>query len=245
MLGNTLIPTLAGIQAQAQGWRWAYYTFGIVLTALTLIFVFSFEETSYIPISDGERPSSSSNMTSTMQLPPNASVLAKFVKTETSGSGTVDTEQANVNVEVVPPMKSYQQRLRFLSPSPVSLWQSFLSPWKMATMPHVLYTAIQCANSVAFLVLISSINPIVFSAPPYNFGPAGVGLMLVGPFVGNAVGSLYGGFFGDWLVVRMARRNGGIFEPEFRLYVLPLPVLMIGAGMVIYGVSLDRVGPSN
>ncbi|KAI9167927.1 putative MFS-type transporter [Paramyrothecium foliicola] len=238
MLGNTLIPTIAGVQAQAQGWRWAYTTVGIVLTVLTFVFVFMFEETSYVPVSVGQRANPSSNNEQAAKTSLEKNELSQVMRAETIESRTGDAErQDNASM---PPLNSYRQRHRLISPRPVSLWKCFLSPWKSAMMPHVLYTAIQAANAVAFLVLISSINPIVFSAPPYNFNTAGVGLMQVGPFIGNALGSLYGGIFGDWLVVRMARRNHGVFEPEFRLYVLPLPALMMGAGMVVYGVSLDR-----
>ncbi|KAJ0295373.1 hypothetical protein COL516b_012637 [Colletotrichum fioriniae] len=109
----------------------------------------------------------------------------------------------------------------------------------MALFPHVLFSAIQCANAVAFLVALTSLNSIVFAAPPYNFNTAGVGLMLIGPFVGNMIGSLYGGIFGDYVVVRLARKNRGIFEPEMRLYVLLLPAWIMGAGMIIFGVTAD------
>lgn len=81
----------------------------------------------------------------------------------------------------------------------------------------------------------------VFSAPPYNFTTTGVGLMSLGPFVGNVLGSLYGGVLGDWIVVKLAKRNTGIFEPEMRLYILLLPALLIGAGLIMFGITADKV----
>lgn len=65
--------------------------------------------------------------------------------------------------------------------------------------------------------------------------------MSLGPFVGNMFGSLYGGLLGDWVVVRLAKRNKGIFEPEMRLYILLLPALLMGAGLILFGVSADKV----
>ncbi|WAO95106.1 MFS domain-containing protein [Fusarium falciforme] len=101
-------------------------------------------------------------------------------------------------------------------------------------------TGIQCANCVLFLVLLSTINSIAFSRPPYNFNTTKVGLMLLGSFVGNMIVSIYGGWLGDSLIVRLALRNGGIFEPEMRLYILGLPALSMGAELVVYGMTVDR-----
>lgn len=86
-----------------------------------------------------------------------------------------------------------------------------------------------------------SIVSIVFSQPPYSFTTAGIGYMTLGPFVGNLFGSIYGGPFSDWVIVKLARRNGGIFEPEMRLYPLALPVVMMVGGIIMFGTTADRV----
>lgn len=65
--------------------------------------------------------------------------------------------------------------------------------------------------------------------------------MSLGPFVGNFLGSVYGGVLGDWVVVKLAKRNRGIFEPEMRLYILLLPALLMGGGLVFFGISADNV----
>ncbi|UNI16979.1 hypothetical protein JDV02_003361 [Purpureocillium takamizusanense] len=110
----------------------------------------------------------------------------------------------------------------------------------MAVFPHVLFAALQCANVITFLVYLTNVTSIVFSTPPYNFSTAGVGLMFVGPFVGNMIGSAYGGLLGDMVVVRLARKNNGMFEPEMRLYILILPAILMGAGLMVFGITADR-----
>lgn len=241
MLGNTLIPTIAGVQAESQGWRWSYYTVAIVLSILTVIFLFFFEETKYVPVCVGQASKTSARSLDAQDMDIlKANPEAKVADT-VEGDAVSQVASRTAGAAEPPTLNSYRQRMRLVTSTPEPLWGAFVTPFKTASLPHIMFTAIQCANAIFFLVLLSSVSPIVFSGPPYNFGTAGVGLMLVGPFIGNLIGSLYGGIFGDWLAVRLAKRNNGIFEPEFRLYVLALPAVLMGAGLVVYGVTLDRV----
>lgn len=50
--------------------------------------------------------------------------------------------------------------------------------------------------------------------------------MSIGPFCASCIGALVTAPLLDWIAVRLARKNKGIFEPEFRL-VLLLPMLII------------------
>ncbi|KAF4873536.1 putative MFS-type transporter [Colletotrichum siamense] len=242
MIGNFLAPTLAGVQAASMGWRWAYYTVGIILTILFLLFLFFFEETKYVPVSVGVSTVGNPDLQETQNK-------LREARSNTTASHPANDKQLpdkyeDQDIEQVspqsPPPNKYRQRMRFSTPTEESLLSTYIAPFKMAVFPHVVFSAIQCANAVAFLVLLTSINSIVFAAPPYNFSTAGVGLMLIGPFIGNMIGSIYGGVFGDRIVVRLARKNRGIFEPEMRLYVLFVPALLMGVGVVIFGITADR-----
>lgn len=41
----------------------------------------------------------------------------------------------------------------------------------------------------------------------------------------------------DWFTQKMARRNKGIMEPEFRLWTMAVPALINMAGLLMYGVG--------
>lgn len=58
-------------------------------------------------------------------------------------------------------------------------------------------------------MIMASVMPIVFTQSPYNFNMDGIGLMKLGPFVGNLLGSFYSGLLDDRSVRCPARRNGG------------------------------------
>ncbi|TQN69337.1 putative MFS-type transporter [Colletotrichum shisoi] len=235
MLGNILIPTISGVQAEAQGWRWAYYTTAICLTIMTFVFLFFFEETKYFPVSVGQSSQAGPHEVEGMEEPP------AFAAFKLHGSPVVPLGRRASATTLEPPrMETFRQRMQFLTLTSEPLFRGFVTPFQTSKLLHVLFTAVKCANAIFFLVLMSSVNPIVFSAPPYSFGTAGVDLMLVGPFIGNAIGVLYGGFCGDWVAVRLAKRSNGVFEPEFRLYTLALSAVLMGSGLAIYGVALDR-----
>jgi hypothetical protein len=49
--------------------------------------------------------------------------------------------------------------------------------------------------------------------------------------------ALYTGPACDWLAIRIARRNGGIFEPEYRLWLFSLNVVLVPASLILWGVG--------
>lgn len=148
--------------------------------------------------------------------------------------------EPHINTNI--PLESYKQRLRWITKTDESLLRMFYEPFGVLfSFPHIMYTALQYASGVAWLTIMSAIMSITFAAPPYNFTPAGIGYLSVGPFFGNLLGSLYGGLLGDWTIKWLARRNNGYFEPEFRLYLLHLPTIFIAGGLIMFGATADRV----
>lgn len=83
---------------------------------------------------------------------------------------------------------------------------------------------------------------IIFAAPPYNFDSAALGYTFAGPFIGAMFGGAYGGPLSDWAIIRLAKRNGGIYEPVMRLYLFPFQALATAWGLIMFGVTADKVG---
>jgi hypothetical protein len=67
---------------------------------------------------------------------------------------------------------------------------------------------------------------------PYNLSSLSVGLLYIAPFVGGVLGSSIAGKLSDIVCRFMARRNDGVFEPEFRL-VMVIPVALA----TVFGIS--------
>ena len=48
---------------------------------------------------------------------------------------------------------------------------------------------------------------------------------------------LWGGPLSDWYVIRRARANKGIMEPEFLLWLLIVPAVINSGGLLMYGLG--------
>lgn len=238
MMGSFLTPLAAGSQAATQGWRWSYRTLAICLTILFGLFIVGYEETKYVPVYVGQSTVDPTSLPSTD---------AEDLKTAgDSKDRDFKDPDAIIKVEssVYPSAytpNSYRQRMRLWTPTDESLTKLFMLPLRAIVLPHVLFTSIQFAAVIAWLVLVVAMISIIFSMPPYNFTTAGVGYMTLGPFVGNVFGTLYGGPLSDWVVVRLARRNKNVFEPEMRLHLLCLSVVLMAGGLIMFGVTAERV----
>ncbi|KAH7260385.1 major facilitator superfamily domain-containing protein [Fusarium solani] len=233
MVGSFLTPLAAGSQAAEQGWRWSYYALSIAMTALFVTFVLLFEETKFVPVSVGQ----TDNSTSLVATSWNQSHEYDKEDLKVDGYATTTTM---TRTDSTIPINTWRQRLRFTTPTPESLPHLFVIPLHVITLPHVFFTALQFASGVCWLVLYMSVVSIIFAQPPYNFTTFGIGCMTLGPFVGNIFGSIYGGPLSDWVIVRLARRNGGVFEPEMRLYPLVVPTIAMAGGIIMFGVTADR-----
>ncbi|KAL2680338.1 hypothetical protein Neosp_007935 [[Neocosmospora] mangrovei] len=77
----------------------------------------------------------------------------------------------------------------------------------------------------------------VFQSPlyGYNFSFTAVGLTSLSPLVGSMILFYVGGAGTDRFMIWQAHRNGGIMEPESRIYAALVAGPIMSAGLVLYG----------
>ena len=90
------------------------------------------------------------------------------------------------------------------------------------------------------------VRPFVLYAYPavlcesYNFTALQVGLVYISPFIGGVLGTAVAGKVSDLIVRFMARRNDGVYEPEFRL-VMAIPIAISTViGLMGFGWSAEE-----
>ena len=88
-------------------------------------------------------------------------------------------------------------------------------------------------------MLLSLISSQIFSAPPYNFDITGVGLTSMSPFVATLIGSFLAKPIVDGGAVWMAKRNSGVYEPEFRLVSIAWYAVFSGVGF--FGTNVSSI----
>lgn len=122
-----------------------------------------------------------------------------------------------------------------------SWFKVMIRPFVLYAYPAVLWSSAVYACSVGWLIVISeSIAMIYRNSESYNFTALQTGLVYLSPFVGGILGTGVAGKVSDVIVKIMSRRNGGLYEPEFRL-VMAIPILITTCiGLMGFGWSAEE-----
>ncbi|PGH12659.1 hypothetical protein AJ79_04159 [Helicocarpus griseus UAMH5409] len=114
-------------------------------------------------------------------------------------------------------------------------------PFILFAYPAVLWSAMVYALSVGWLIVLSeAVAEIYRDRHSYNFSALATGLVYISPFVGGILGTIVAGKVSDIIVRFMTRRNGGVYEPEFRL-VMAIPITITTAmGLMGFGWSAQE-----
>ncbi|KAF3053760.1 hypothetical protein E8E11_001901 [Didymella keratinophila] len=121
-----------------------------------------------------------------------------------------------------------------------SFWSNVWKPVPLIAYPAVLFSTVVYGTYFTWLLTISVLSVSIFSAPPYSLGPAQVGLTNLPLLVVGLIGSPLSGWTADFVAKLMARRNKGVFEPEFRLTLMLPAVIFATIGFLGFGISAQR-----
>jgi hypothetical protein len=116
-----------------------------------------------------------------------------------------------------------------------------IRPFILFSYPAVLWSAAVYSCSIGWLIVISETMAVIYRNPAsYNFGALQTGLVYISPFVGGVLGTGVAGKISDLIVRAMSRRNGGLYEPEFRL-VMAIPIMLTTCiGLIGFGWSAEE-----
>jgi hypothetical protein len=234
----------AGTQATKESWRWSYRTMGICNAIIFILFIFFYEETKYFKVIEGV--TAANDITETpVEIPvtglKGAGKGDDLIKPDSSKNNRIGPSSRYHELDNSIPLNSRKERLALLTATSEPIWPHYYRPFIILfSFPAVLFSGLQYASGVVWLTIMSSVLARVFPLPPYNFTPEQIGFLSVGPFIGNLIGALYGGFLGDRSILYYSRRNKGYYEPEMRLYILHLPALTMCGGIIMFGVTISK-----
>ena len=114
-------------------------------------------------------------------------------------------------------------------------------PFILYAYPSILWSTLVYSLSIGWLIVLSeSVSSIYENKESYNFTALQTGLVYVSPFLGGVLGTAVAGKVSDIIVRFMSRRNGGVYEPEFRL-VMAIPVTVATCiGLMGFGWSAQE-----
>jgi MFS family permease len=240
-VGVTLAPLAGGFITQSQGWRWVWWwmaiLFGVGLTA----FVFLYEETMFdassiegVPVAD--------KLDAKVQPTKEDLETSSIAKADAFEESPPTTEVVEIDRSI--PEKPYCQKLALWTNSPIPFseaakhcYQPFLI---LFSIPGVFFMALVYGVMTACTTVPVTTLSSVMTLPPYNFGASQIGLMGLPPFIGTTLGALICGPLSDSIALSLARRNGGIFEPEMRLWLAIAFTPLVPAGLFMFGIGLNN-----
>ncbi|KAL6237063.1 hypothetical protein BDW75DRAFT_229021 [Aspergillus navahoensis] len=116
-----------------------------------------------------------------------------------------------------------------------------IRPFILFAYPAVLWSTIVYSLSVGWLIVLSEVVSHIYQDREiYNFTALQTGLIYISPFVGGLLGTAVAGKISDVIVRYMTRRNGGVYEPEFRL-IMAIPIaLSTTIGLMGFGWSAQE-----
>ncbi|KAG5354808.1 putative MFS-type transporter [Yarrowia sp. B02] len=230
-IGNFLIMVPAGYITVNLGWRWVYGIIAIITGAEFLMTALFFEETKYIPGAE--------TIVGVTEEDDVSEVSEKKEKSEkTDSTDSLDYSESRNTYQMNPLSK----RLAFVTYSPGS-WKEFgrkmYTPFiTLVTYPIVTFVAIQYGFMLTWLAMGATTVASAFAEAPYNFTSAAIGNVNISPFIGMALGSIYGGWFNDKMIIWMSKRNGGVYEPEMRLWGLIPANITLTIGLFLFGIPI-------
>ncbi len=235
---NFLAPILAGFINDGQGWRWVLYWCAI-FCALGFVFLFFFmEETNYDRRS---RPMSNAQFEDGVETSPEGAVNSGGEKTTAMNLAVGGIEDGGSKDYQ---LKSYWTKLKLFEPN---AWQRrnrlggmILRPIVFLTFPVIFYAGFSYGSNLVWFNVLNATASLILSGAPYSFSSSMVGLAYLSPLIGVIVGFIYTGRLGDWLVIKMARRNGGIMESEHRLWLFSISLLCIPGALILWGVGAAK-----
>ncbi|PSN67779.1 MFS general substrate transporter [Corynespora cassiicola Philippines] len=105
--------------------------------------------------------------------------------------------------------------------------------------PAVIWIQLVSAVLVSLFVGTAYTLAQIFTPPPYNLSVSQNGYFFTGALVGGILG-VSAGPLCDFSARRLARKNGGVYEAEFRIPVCVLAVVVFAVGWFTFGWALDH-----
>ncbi|KAI0398625.1 major facilitator superfamily transporter [Xylariaceae sp. FL0594] len=122
-----------------------------------------------------------------------------------------------------------------------SFWKLLVRPLPLLVgQPAFLWSALIQGTMIGWTVFIGVILAAVFLGPPLFWDEVRTGYVYAGPFVGALLGFVVAGALADWSARALTSRNGGVYEPEFRI-LLVVPQLVFGV-MGLFGFAATAQG---
>ena len=248
--GAFFTPILAGKITASIGWKWIFYFVAIFSALCFPAIIFFVPETAY-----RRDPHLNTDMLSDEDSNQDDMYNSGQELATSNGDGNEKPNNTTPTAETTTasprypgadtPKRTFTQTLMPFNGTftDENFFKIFLRPFPLFFHPGIFWACLIQGTLIGWTVFIGIILASIFIGYPNFWGETEVGYAYSGAFVGALLGFFIAGALADWSAKFLTRRNGGIYEPEFRI-LLVIPQLVLGcAGLYGFGVTtahLDR-----
>ncbi|ODV97366.1 hypothetical protein PACTADRAFT_39443 [Pachysolen tannophilus NRRL Y-2460] len=233
------IPFLSGIVAgfisDRYGWQWIQFIASIIASGCLIILFFCLEETMYYrdPILELDH----------------VEEITQDVLPKLSEKSNTKVNVENVNSDETPntatyTRKTFAQKLKLWGARDKRqknvFFQSMWMPFYLVKYPSILFAGLTVGAVLSWFNVVNATIASVLGDPPYNFSADIVGVFFICPAIGISLGSYFSGKIADQYTVRQARKSEGYREPESRLFISIIPMIIHPFGCFLYGIGAAK-----
>ncbi|KAI5245614.1 MFS general substrate transporter [Aureobasidium subglaciale] len=159
--------------------------------------------------------------------------------------------QIDVNVGPVPfhdsvpapPKHSFLHQLAPFSgrKTDESFLKLLLRPFPLFLQPAVAWGCLMQGVIIGWTVIVGVILAMIFLGPPLFFTEEEAGKMYTAAFIGSMIGLVLAGFYTEYVTRILIVRNGGQYEPEFRIALVIPTLVFSGIGLYGFGIAASDI----
>lgn len=258
-VGSFLGPLIAHLISQSQTFRWVGWWGAIICGVTLIVIIFGCEETVFDRMKHSVVYQSNNSVEGEENdkkedLQKIESSLEKNEDIETKQNDVTEflseTPVADAEAQVQEKLKPYHKRIAIITPSPYlegygfkQYVKRFIVYFKIFTFPAVWLSGLLWGLQDAYMTFFLTTQDTYFYDDPWNKSETGVAIMNVATLIGACIGCFMSGMLSDKHVLWIARKNGGIYEPEYRLWLLFITLIISPVGLIMFGVGAAREWP--
>lgn len=247
--GAFFTPVLVGKITASIGWQWTFYFLAIFSAIMLPLIVLFVPETAFV------RPESCDIDSTGTVIGARDHIANPTLQMDHVPADKLNSPQVNDHdIEHAPLSPKYNDTTHKTAPLLKSLalfngrkssdkfWTLALRPLPLFAHPGILWACLIQGTMIGWTVLIGIVLAAVTLQAPLFFSEEQVGYMYTGAFLGALIGFLLAGLISDPSIRFLAHKNHGVFEPEFRIPALILPMAVLGcAGIFGFGITSNDV----
>ncbi|KAH7033733.1 MFS transporter [Microdochium trichocladiopsis] len=212
LVSINITPVISGYLITALSWQWSFWILAMTIGLAVVLTFFLLPETLFDPESPALEACRTEPHAASAQYESGTSRLRQFLGL---------------------------QEVCFQNP--LLLFPGLIRPLGLLLSPAVLWACAMWSVTFSWVIIQGAVADQIFRAPPYSLSAGETGLLIgIPPLIGSALGTLTGGWMSDAAARFMAARNGGTYEPEYRLVVMLPTIFTMAVGTFGLGAAIQQ-----